>query len=68
MGVTRYHLHLIFCLCNTKQLMSLLPCQKLMDMGATIEFRAIQGQHMKIGQNLLFNETDNISSFCYSMI
>ena len=31
--------------------------------GATIEFRAIQGKHMLIGQNLLLNETDNISSF-----
>ena len=48
--------------------MSLSPCQKLMDMGVTIEFRAIQGQHMQIGQNLLLNESDNKSSFCYSKI
>ena len=34
-----------------------------------IEFRDIQGQHMQmIAQNLLLNETDNNSSFCYSMI
>ena len=36
--------------------------------GVTTEFRAIHGQHMQIGQNLLLNETDNKSSFCYSMI
>ena len=36
--------------------------------GATIEFRAVQGKHIQIGQNLLLNETDNESSFCYSMI
>ena len=36
--------------------------------GATIEYRATQGQRMQIGQNLLLNETDNNTSFCYSMI
>ena len=37
--------------------------------GVTIEFRNTQGQHMQIvAQNLLLNETDNNSSFCYSMI
>ena len=36
--------------------------------GATIKFRAIQAQYMQIGQNLLLNDTDNNSSFCYSMI
>ena len=37
--------------------------------GVTIEFRVIQGQHTQIiSQNLLLNETDNSSSFCYSMI
>ena len=37
--------------------------------GVTIEFMDTQGQHMQIvAQNLLLNEPDNNSSFCYSMI
>ena len=34
--------------------------------GATTEFRATQGQHMQICQNLLLNETDNKSSLLFS--
>ena len=34
---------------------------------ATVEFRAIQGQHVQIGQNLCWTR-HNINSFCHSMI
>ena len=36
--------------------------------GATTEFRASQGQRIRISQKLLEKETDNNSSFCYSTI
>ena len=34
----------------------------------TIQFMVIEDQHLQIAQNVLVNDIDNNSSFCYSMI